>query len=163
MKTQTNPLLLQLLFIFSLLLPWLIFLLLPGRTVLSLFFFWMAIMLCLFSIWTMTAARSRREAADGANLAPRMLYEVEQPEVVREVMDVRMAVEESGVQVFRGPLRESAGVAYEKLRRVLSDRVFPLVQKDEQLGAKIILMPKPADASAPTALSVPGCIGFCSL
>ena len=152
MKTQTNPLLLRLLFIFSLLLPWLIFLLLPGRTVLSLFFFWMAIMLCLFSIWTMTAARSRREAAaNGANLGPRMLYEFEQPEVVREVMDVRMAVEESGVQVFRGPLRESAGVAYEKLRRVLSDRVFPLVQKDQQLGAKIILMPKPADASAPTA------------
>ena len=108
-------------------------------------------MLCLFSIWTMTAARSRREAAEGANLGPRMLYEVEQPQVVREVMDVRMAIEESGVQMFRGPLRESAEVAFEKLRRVLSDRVFPLVQKDEQLGAKIILMPKPADAATPTA------------
>jgi hypothetical protein len=30
-------------------------------------------------------------------------------------------------------------------------RVLPLVQTDEQLGAKIILMPKPADASAATA------------
>jgi hypothetical protein len=151
MKKQTYPLLLQVLFILSLLLPWLIFLLLPGRTVLSLFFFWIAMMLCLFAIWTMTAARSRRAAAEGANLGPRMVYEVEQPAVVREVMDVRIAIEESGVQMFRGPLRESAEAAYEKLRRVFSDRVLPLVQTDEQLGAKIILMPKPAEASAATA------------
>ena len=93
-------------------------------------------MLCLFSIWTLAAAQSRREAVETGNLGPRMLYEVEQPDVVREVMDVRVAVEERGVQMFRGPLRESAGAAYEKLRRVLSDRSMPLVQKDEQLGAK---------------------------
>ena len=63
MKKQTDPLLLQVLFIFSLVLPWLIFLLLPGRTVVSLFFFWIAMMLCLFAIWIMAAARGRREAA----------------------------------------------------------------------------------------------------
>jgi Zn-dependent protease len=151
MKRQMNPLLLRILFIFSLLLPWLIFLLLPGRTLLSLSFFWIAIVLCLFSIWVMSAARRRREAVEGGNLGPRMLYEVDQPDIVREVMDVRMAIEERGVQMFRGPLRESAGVAYEKLRRVLSDRVLPLVQKDDQLGAKIILMPNPAGASVPNA------------
>ena len=108
-------------------------------------------MLCLFSIWSIAAAQSRREAVETGNLGPRMLYEVEQPDVVREVMDVRIAVEERGVQMFRGPLRESAGAAYEKLRRVLSDRSMPLVQKDEQLGAKIILMPKPAAAAGPRA------------
>jgi membrane-associated protease RseP (regulator of RpoE activity) len=151
MKKRADPLLLQVLFILSLLLPWLIFLLLPGRTVLSLFFFWVAMMLCLFAIWIMVAARSRREAAARANLGPRMVYEVEQPAVVREVMDVRIAIEERGVQMFRGPLRESAEAAYEKLRRVFSERALPLVQTDEQLGAKIILMPKPADASAATA------------
>src|SRR5215469_11473349 len=150
MKRPKNPLL-QLLFIASLLLPWLIFLLMPGHTFISLFFFWLAITLCLFSIWTIAAAHSRREAVETADLGPRMLFEVEQPDVVREVMDVRIAVEERGVQMFRGPLRESAGAAYEKLRRVLSDRILPLVQKDEQLGAKIILMPKPADAARPSA------------
>jgi len=150
MKRPKNPLL-QLLFIASLLLPWLIFLLMPGHTFISLFFFWLAITLCLFSIWTIAAAQSRREAVETADLGPRMLFEVEQPDVVREVMDVRIAVEERGVQMFRGPLRESAGAAYEKLRRVLSDRILPLVQKDEQLGAKIILMPKPADAARPSA------------
>jgi len=150
MKRPKNPLL-QLLFIASLLLPWLIFLLMPGHTFISLFFFWLAITLCLFSIWTIAAAQSRREAVETADLGPRMLFAVEQPDVVREVMDVRIAVEERGVQMFRGPLRESAGAAYEKLRRVLSDRILPLVQKDEQLGAKIILMPKPADAARPSA------------
>ena len=150
MKRPTNPLL-QLLFISSLLLPWLIFLLMPGHTVISLFFFWLAITLCLFSIWTIAAAKSRREAVETGDLGPRMLFEVEQPDVVREVMDVRIAVEERGVQMFRGPLRESAGAAYEKLQRVLSDRILPLVQKDEQLGAKIILMPKPADTARPSA------------
>jgi membrane-associated protease RseP (regulator of RpoE activity) len=150
MKRQRNPLL-QLLFIASLVLPWLIFLLMPGHTLISLVFFWIAIMLCLFSIWTIATAQSRQEALETGNLGPRMLYEVEQPDVVREVMDVRVAVEERGVQMFRGPLRESAGAAYEKLRRVLSDRTTPLVQKDEQLGAKIILMPKPAEAAGPRA------------
>jgi membrane-associated protease RseP (regulator of RpoE activity) len=147
MKRQTNPLL-RLLFIASLLLPWLIFLLMPGHALISLFFFWIAIMLCLLSIWTIAAAQSRQEAVE---TGPRMLYEVEQPDVVRKVMDVRIATEERGVQMFRGPLRDSAGAAYEKLRQVLSDKTLPLVQKDDQLGARIILMPNPAGAAGPRA------------
>jgi hypothetical protein len=43
-----------------------------------------------------------------------MLNEAEQPEAVRQVMDVRIAIKENGVQVFRGPLRDSASVSFEK-------------------------------------------------
>ncbi|HZC35974.1 MAG TPA: site-2 protease family protein [Chthoniobacterales bacterium] len=149
MKNQTNPLL-RLLFIVSLLLPWLIFFLLPGHAFLSLFYFWMAMILCLFLIWIM-AMQGRQDAVSRADLGPRMLYEVEQPEIVRQLMDVRIAIEEKGIQMFRGPLRESAEVAYEKLRKALSGRILPLIQKDEELGAKIILMPKPEEELTPSA------------
>ena len=149
MKNQTNPLL-RLLFIVSLLLPWLIFFFLPGHAFLSLFYFWMAMILCLFLIWIM-AMQGRQDAVSRADLGPRMLYEVEQPEIVRQLMDVRIAVEEKGIQMFRGPLRESAEVAYEKLRKALSGRILPLIQKDEELGAKIILMPKPEEELTPSA------------
>jgi membrane-associated protease RseP (regulator of RpoE activity) len=74
-----------------------------------------------------------------------MLNEAEQPEAVRQVMDVRIAIKENGVQVFRGPLRDSASVSFEKLNRVLPKGFVPLVQEDEQLGAKIVLIPKPAE------------------
>ena len=149
MKSQTNPLL-RLLFIISLLLPWLIFFLLPGHALLGLFYFWVAMMLCLFLIWIM-AAQGRQEVVEGGSLGPRMLYDVEQPDIVRQLMDVRIAIEERGIQIFRGPLRESAEVAYEKLRQALSDRLLPLLQKDEELGAKIILMPKPEEMSGASA------------
>jgi hypothetical protein len=46
-----------------------------------------------------------------------MLSEIEQPEAVRQVMDVRIAIIENGLQLFRGPLRDSASVAFEKLTR----------------------------------------------
>jgi membrane-associated protease RseP (regulator of RpoE activity) len=71
--------------------------------------------------------------------------EAEEPEAVRQVMDVRIAIKENGVQVFRGPLRDSASVSFEKLNRVLPKGFVPLVQEDEQLGAKIALIPKPAE------------------
>src|SRR5262249_43047577 len=78
----------------------------------------------------------------GPDLGPRMLTEAEQPEAVRQVMDVRIAIKENGVQLFRGPLREPASASFEKLNRGLSEGFTPLVQEDEQLGARIVLIPK---------------------
>jgi hypothetical protein len=58
-------------------------------------------------------------------------------------MDVKIAIKENGVRLFRGPLRDSASASFEKLNRALPEGFVPLVQEDEQLGARIILIPKP--------------------
>jgi hypothetical protein len=57
-------------------------------------------------------------------------------------MDVKIALEERRIQSFRGPQREAADGAYEKLSRAFSGRAVPLIQEDEMLGATILLVPK---------------------
>jgi membrane-associated protease RseP (regulator of RpoE activity) len=146
MQRPRNPLL-MFLFILALLLPWLIFLFLPGGTTIGHALFWLAILFCVLLLWLMSAAQKRLAVAAGHDLGPRMLNEAEQPEVVRQVMDVRIAIKENGVQLFRGPLRESASASFEKLNRALPKGFVPLVQEDEQLGARIVLIPKPEDVS----------------
>ena len=74
-----------------------------------------------------------------------MLPEAEQPEIVRQLMDVKIALRENGVQLFRGPLRDSASATFEKLNIAFGKSFVPLVQEDEQLGAKIVLIPKQAE------------------
>jgi membrane-associated protease RseP (regulator of RpoE activity) len=137
MQRPRNPLL-SFLFILALLLPWLIFLFLPGGTTIGHALFWLAILFCVLLLWLMSAAQRRLAAAIGHDLGPRMLSEDEQPEVVRQVMDVRIAIKENGVQLFRGPLRDSASASFEKLSRALPRGFLPLVQEDEQLGARIV-------------------------
>jgi Zn-dependent protease len=144
MQRPRNPLL-AFLFIVALLLPWLVFLFLPGGAITGHVLFWLAMFFCLLLMWMVSAAQRRLAAVVGPDLGPRMLNEAEQPEAVRQVMDVRIAIKENGVQVFRGPLRDSASVSFEKLNRVLPKGFVPLVQEDEQLGAKIVLIPKPAE------------------
>jgi len=141
MQRPRNPLL-AFLFIVALLLPWLIFLFLPGGTITGHALFWLAMFFCLLLIWVISAAQTRLAAARGPDLGPRMLNEAEQPECVRQVMDVRIAIKENGVQSFRGPLRDSPSVSFEKLTRALPKGFVPLVQEDNQLGAKIVLIPK---------------------
>jgi Zn-dependent protease len=142
MQRPKNPLL-AFLFIMALLLPWLIFFFLSGRTVAGHALFWLAMLFCLLLIWVMSVAQRRLAAAASSDLGPRMLNEAEQPEAVRQVMDVRIAIKENDVQLFRGPLRDSPSVSFEKLNRTLPKGFVPLVQEDEQLGAKILLIPKP--------------------
>ena len=144
MQRPRNPLL-AFLFIVALLLPWLIFLFLPGGTITAHVLFWLAMFFCLLLLWMVSATQRRLVTAAGPDLGPRMLNEAEQPEAVRQVMDVRIAIKEDGVQVFRGPLRDSASVSFEKLNRALPKGFVPLVQEDEQLGAKIVLIPSPAE------------------
>jgi membrane-associated protease RseP (regulator of RpoE activity) len=142
MRRSRNSLL-TFLFALALLLPWLIFLFLPGGTA-GHALFWLTIFFCLLLIWVVSGTK-RRLATSGLDLGPRMLNEAEQPEAVRQVMDVKIAIKENGVQLFRGPLRESASASFEKLNRALPKGLVPLVQEDEQLGAKIVLIPKPAE------------------
>src|SRR6202048_4558440 len=144
MHRPRNPLL-AFLFIVALLLPWLIFLFLPGGAITGHVLFWLALSFCSLLMWMVSATQRRLAAAAGPDLGPRMLNESEQPEAVRQVMDVRIAIKENGVQVFRGPLRDSASVSFEKLNRALPKGFVPLVQEDEQLGAKIVLIPRPAE------------------
>src|SRR4249920_1281839 len=117
MQRPRNPLL-AFLFMLVLLLPWLIFLL-PGETITGHALFWLAMLFCLLLMWVMSSRQRRLATAAGPDLGPRMLDVTEQPEVVRQTMDVRIATIENGVQVFRGPLRDSAAVSFEKLNRAL--------------------------------------------
>ena len=144
MQRPNNPLL-GFLYLLALVLPWLIFLFLPGGTIAGHALFWLAMFFSLVLIWVVSVTKRRLAAAAGPALGPRMLNEAEQPEAVRQVMDVKIAIEENGVQLFRGPLRDVASVSFEKLNRTLPKGFVPLVQQDEQLGAKIVLIPKPAE------------------
>jgi membrane-associated protease RseP (regulator of RpoE activity) len=145
MQRPRNPLL-AFLFVVALVLPWLIFLFLAHGTIIGHALFWMAIFFCLLVMWVVSAAQRRVAAATGPEVGPRMLNEAEQPEAVRQVMDVRIAIKENGVQLFRGPLRDSAAASFERLNRALPKGFIPLVQEDPELGARIVLIPKPAGA-----------------
>jgi membrane-associated protease RseP (regulator of RpoE activity) len=152
MQRPKNPLL-AFLFIVALLLPWLMFLFRPGGISTGHVLFLFALLFCLLLLWMMSATQRRLAVAVGPDLGPRMLNETEQPEIVRQVMDVKIAIRENGVQLFRGPLRDSASASFEKLNRALGKSFVPLVQEDEQLGAKIVLIPKGAEEDvAPKAV-----------
>jgi membrane-associated protease RseP (regulator of RpoE activity) len=136
----------RLLLILALLLPLIILFLLPGR---GFFYggiwFWFALLLCFWLIFSILGRpMEEMEQAQQAQ-EPRTLAEPDQPEAVREVMNVRIATEEAGVQIYRGRLRESASAAFEKLKLAFTPGTVPLLQEDEKLGAAILLLPKPVE------------------
>ncbi len=138
----------RLLLILVLLLPLFILFLLPGGgMMLGGIWFWLALLFCFWLIWSLLGAPADEgDAVVGTE--PRMLAEADQPAAVREAMEVRVATEEAGVQVFRGRLREAADAAYSKLKRSTSDQTVPLLQEDEKLGAAIILLPRQVEEAA---------------
>jgi Zn-dependent protease len=99
------------------------------------------LLLCWLLIWTLLGAPREQVEQLESGHEPRVLPEPEQPAPVREVMNVRIATEEAGVQVFRAKLRESASGAFEKLKRAFSPKTVPLLEEDEKLGAAILLLP----------------------
>ncbi|MBY0507760.1 MAG: site-2 protease family protein [Bryobacteraceae bacterium] len=135
----------QLLLVLVVLMPLAILFLLPAGGLYSgAIWFWMFLMLCFWLLFAMLGMPG--EGTQDIKPQPRMLQEPEQPPVVREVMDVRVATEQpEGVQVFRGNLRESAVGVYDKLKRALPGGTVPMVQEDEELGASILLVPKPVE------------------
>jgi membrane-associated protease RseP (regulator of RpoE activity) len=106
--------------------------------------FWLLLLLSFVVFWLVLAGRGRREK-QMAGGATKMLYGDEQPDAVRQVMDVRLATEENGVRLFRGELREAPETAYAHLKSAFSADTVPLLQEDERLGAAIVLMPRPVE------------------
>ena len=140
----------RLLFILAILLPMAVLFLMPGVGMLGGGWFWL---LLLLTFWLSWAALGKPEdaVAEGAPAAeaePRMILPQEEPKVVDEVMDVKVAIEQSGAQCYRGRLREPASAAFEKLKRALPTDTVPLVQEDE-LGAAIVLAAGSAAADKP--------------
>jgi len=152
MKTETPW---RLLLIWLLLLPIAVLFLLPGG---GLFFtgvlwYWIVLLISIGVIWALLGGPRTSQATTGSgesltgedDQSLRMLTEAELPLPVQEVMTVRMATEEEGVQVFRGRLRQSAALAFERLKAAFAPRRLPLLQEDEKLGAAIFLIPKPVE------------------
>jgi len=134
----------RLLWILLLLLPLAAVFFLPGSGfILGALWFWAFLLFCLTIIWALLG-RPTEAATAAAEMPAHALAESEQPPVVREVMDVKSATEESGVRVFRGPLHEAASTAYAKLKTAFTGAV-PMLQKDKRLGAAIVLVPKPVE------------------
>lgn len=135
----------QLLVTLVLLLPLVVLFLLPGGgLVTGGLWFWLVLVLCFAVIWVFLAAPAEG-AADAPETRPRMLQEQDQPEVVREVMDVELATEEKDIRMFHGRLREPAATAHEKLQHAFSAETVPMLQQDERHGAVIVLLPKPVE------------------
>lgn len=129
----------RLLLILTLLLPLTILFFLPaGGFLHGGFWVWVVMLISFWLIFSMLGAREVAAEEPEA----RTLSEAEQPEAVREVMNVRAATDESGVHVFRGRLRESAATAFEKLKQGLGERAVPMIKEDERLGAAILVMPR---------------------
>lgn len=131
----------RLIILLVLLLPPVLLFLLPSGSMMGVIWFWLLLLISFWLVW-MVIGSPRAENPGLLESVPRMLHENEQPEAVREAMDVRIATEEGGVQVFRGELREPPASVFERLRNAFGDSRVPLLQQDERLGSAIILMPK---------------------
>ena len=139
----------RLLLILLILLPLAVLFLLPGSGGFAGgWVFWLLLVLL---VWLILATIGKPSNAGQESLpqAPRMLATPEQPDVVRRVMDVRLATEDEGVLLFRGQLREPATTAYEELKTAFSDSAVPLVREDEQMGATIMLLPQTVEQRRP--------------
>lgn len=141
---RPSPWWMQVILVLLLVAPLILLLLLPGGSWLTGgMWLWIILLLCLWIIWMVAAPMPMAEEAE--EVGPRMLSEAEQPEVVRELMNVRMALEEGGTRIFRGRLRQPAESAFQRLQQELSPQTVPLLQQDEQFGSAIVLMPKPVE------------------
>ena len=134
---------LNLLFIVCLLMPVVFLLTMPGGTMMGgIIWFWMILLLCFWMMGTMVAATNGEGSSHRPRQQLRMLAPDEQPEIIRHVMDVRLATENQGVRIFRGPLLEPAGQALDDLQREFDGQSVPLIQEDDELGNSIILLPQ---------------------
>ncbi len=118
----------------------------PGGALVGGGWFWLTLLL---TFWlTMALIGSPKEGSPRAHDPEmRMILPEELPASVRESMDVRLAIEKSGSQIFRGKLREPAQRVFERLKLALPKGTTPLVQEDE-LGAAIVLSQAPPNTAA---------------
>ena len=136
-----------LLLVLFLLLPLTMLFLMPGHGMYfaAVHWFWFTLLITWLVMWLVFGSMGARGAVEEPE--PRILPEADQPETVREVMNVTSATEESGgTRVFRGRLRESANSAYGKLKAAFAPRTVPLLTDDDRAGgAAIMLLPQPVE------------------
>lgn len=112
----------------------------------GLLWFWMAV--SLLSLLLASRDQSARSSASPAREdAPRMLQPEEQPAAIRECMDVRIALAEGAVRIFRGPLKVRPKELLARLRPTLGTETTPFLQQDDRLGAAVILVPDARDGT----------------
>jgi membrane-associated protease RseP (regulator of RpoE activity) len=121
------------------LLPVVALFLFPGRLLVGVFWFWVLMLICFWVVWLLMARFGQKTIAT----EPEVHLLADQPEPIREVMDIQLAQEDSGIQIFRGRLREPAETAFPKLKQALGNQFVPLLQEDPRYGAAIIVMPRP--------------------
>ena len=150
MEKDTTPIgWLNLLFVLCLFLPVLVLLMIPGGTMMG-GFLWMPIvlLLCFWMIASMAAAArgEQQEQADNTvDDGVRMIPDGEQPDAIRAVMDVRVAMQQNGAGIFRGRLTTPADEALVRLQSAFGENAVPMIQQDEELGAAIVLMNRPSE------------------
>ena len=146
-RERTNSAGMQWLLILCLLFPLVALLSLPGGSMLTGgIWIWLILLMCFWMVSMMVIGTGSKSAGDETVVeGPRVLLLEEQPETVRQLMNVQIATEEMGVAVFRGRLKGPADEAFTRLQADLSERTVPLIQEDEQFGSAILLMPKPVE------------------
>jgi membrane-associated protease RseP (regulator of RpoE activity) len=131
----------RLLLLLLILLPLAVLFLMPGGGLVGGVWFWLVLLLTFWLTWAILGTPPK-EPPEIPEPEVRFLSPSEQPAVVREVMDVQLATERAGIQVFRGKLREPGQTILERLKLTAPAGTVPLVQEDH-LGAAIILAPAP--------------------
>lgn len=133
---------LQVLVLLALLGPFIIFFLMPGGGLIAPKSAWVGLLLVLAGIGFMFLMMAKLGDIVVTPTTTFMLMKDEQPAVVNEVMDVRIATVSGQVQHFRGPLLTDPDTAFKRLKEELSSRTVPMLQQDDELGAHIILIPQ---------------------
>lgn len=137
------------LLILCLLLPLIAVLLLPGGTTLTGgLWFWLILLMCLWMLWMMPHEPGQEPLADNVQAGPHMLADEHLPELIRQLMDVRVATEDQGVLLFRGRMKMPAASALERLQSELPADTVPMLQPDEQCGSAILLLPRDIEQQA---------------
>lgn len=140
----------QLVLVLLCLLPIVVLFLLPtGGLLGGGLWFWLVLLLCFAMIWAILGGGSEATTVESKPQL-RMIPPEEQPPAIRDAMEVKLATEQAGVRVFRGPLKEPAATAYDKLKSVFPQDTVPLLQEDEQLGSAIVLVPRAVEEATVT-------------
>jgi membrane-associated protease RseP (regulator of RpoE activity) len=127
------------------LLPLVVVIFLPvGPVMATILWLWLMLMVSLGLIWV-AFGRGNRGPIEEVEADADELPRVDNPEAVREIMEVCETGEKAGVLIFRGELREPPEEAYQRLKQEFGGQTVPLLQEDPQWGAAILLMPKPVE------------------
>lgn len=139
----------RLIWLVLILLPLLVLFFLPGGPLFAGgIWFWIALLAATAVLWLVLGRQRARERGAAEEVAgPRMVHADEQPPLIRELMNVRLAEEDNGVWIFRGRLRWPAAEVFAQLKAAFAGEAVPLLQPDERSGAAIFLMPRRPEAA----------------